>query len=151
LKQLLQTTPTGKTYLRKILPKVSFLLLDMVLLFCLHGCMFLSIFNSSGTDKCYLNCTCVVEKQTRLALIDFLRGLVEFDPAKRWSPFQVVGCLLVCIDSSFKINRLVFMQSWRYKRSIVICFPAGFKTPFYNWGTFYSPLQTFPWDPLHCK
>ncbi|WJX93360.1 dual specificity protein kinase yak1 [Trifolium repens] len=28
------------------------------------------------------------EKQTRLALIDFLRGLVEFDPAKRWSPFQ---------------------------------------------------------------
>ncbi|XP_057969956.1 dual specificity protein kinase YAK1 homolog isoform X2 [Malania oleifera] len=28
------------------------------------------------------------ESQTRLALIDFLRGLVEFDPAKRWSPFQ---------------------------------------------------------------
>ncbi|KAK9706756.1 hypothetical protein RND81_07G149900 [Saponaria officinalis] len=28
------------------------------------------------------------EKQVRLALIDFLRGLVEFDPSKRWSPFQ---------------------------------------------------------------
>ncbi|XVF42801.1 hypothetical protein PTKIN_Ptkin01aG0394300 [Pterospermum kingtungense] len=30
----------------------------------------------------------IKESQTRLALIDFLRGLVEFDPAKRWSPFQ---------------------------------------------------------------
>ncbi|KAE9614509.1 hypothetical protein Lal_00012119 [Lupinus albus] len=28
------------------------------------------------------------ESQIRLALIDFLRGLVELDPAKRWSPFQ---------------------------------------------------------------
>ncbi|CAL1412247.1 unnamed protein product [Linum trigynum] len=28
------------------------------------------------------------ESQIRLALIDFLKGLVEFDPAKRWSPFQ---------------------------------------------------------------
>ncbi|KAI3757021.1 hypothetical protein L6452_04554 [Arctium lappa] len=28
------------------------------------------------------------EGQIRLALIDFLRGLVEFDPAKRWSPLQ---------------------------------------------------------------
>lgn len=28
------------------------------------------------------------EKQARLALLDFLRGLVEFDPSKRWSPFQ---------------------------------------------------------------
>ncbi|GKV07459.1 hypothetical protein SLEP1_g19236 [Rubroshorea leprosula] len=30
----------------------------------------------------------VKESQVRLALVDFLRGLVEFDPAKRWSPFQ---------------------------------------------------------------
>ncbi|KAK5813798.1 hypothetical protein PVK06_029249 [Gossypium arboreum] len=30
----------------------------------------------------------IKESQVRLALIDFLRGLVEFDPAKRWSPFQ---------------------------------------------------------------
>ncbi|XP_027345337.1 dual specificity protein kinase YAK1 homolog isoform X2 [Abrus precatorius] len=30
----------------------------------------------------------VKESQARLALIDFLKGLVEFDPAKRWSPFQ---------------------------------------------------------------
>lgn len=30
----------------------------------------------------------VKESQIRLALIDFLRGLVDFDPAKRWSPFQ---------------------------------------------------------------
>ncbi|XP_022718647.1 dual specificity protein kinase YAK1-like isoform X1 [Durio zibethinus] len=30
----------------------------------------------------------IKESQIRLALIDFLRGLVEFDPAKRWSPFQ---------------------------------------------------------------
>ncbi|KAJ4953097.1 hypothetical protein NE237_029929 [Protea cynaroides] len=28
------------------------------------------------------------ESHARLALIDFLRGLVEFDPAKRWSPLQ---------------------------------------------------------------
>ncbi|KAK6155287.1 hypothetical protein DH2020_009535 [Rehmannia glutinosa] len=28
------------------------------------------------------------ESHLRLALIDFLRGLVEFDPAKRWSPLQ---------------------------------------------------------------
>ncbi|RZB60409.1 Dual specificity protein kinase YAK1-like [Glycine soja] len=28
------------------------------------------------------------ESQIRLALVDFLKGLVEFDPAKRWSPFQ---------------------------------------------------------------
>ncbi|CAL0330836.1 unnamed protein product [Lupinus luteus] len=30
----------------------------------------------------------VKESQIRLALIDFLKGLVELDPAKRWSPFQ---------------------------------------------------------------
>ncbi|CAB4271784.1 unnamed protein product [Prunus armeniaca] len=30
----------------------------------------------------------VKESQIRLALVDFLKGLVEFDPAKRWSPFQ---------------------------------------------------------------
>ncbi|KAL5767606.1 hypothetical protein ACOSP7_014202 [Xanthoceras sorbifolium] len=30
----------------------------------------------------------VRESQIRLALVDFLKGLVEFDPAKRWSPFQ---------------------------------------------------------------
>ena len=32
----------------------------------------------------------MTESQKRLALVDFLRGLVEFDPAKRWSPFQVI-------------------------------------------------------------
>lgn len=36
---------------------------------------------------------CVAESQIRLALVDFLRGLVEFDPAKRWSPFQVLNNL----------------------------------------------------------
>ncbi|KAM6586465.1 hypothetical protein CsatA_009070 [Cannabis sativa] len=30
----------------------------------------------------------IKESQTRFALIDLLRGLLEFDPAKRWSPFQ---------------------------------------------------------------
>ncbi|PSS11869.1 Serine/threonine-protein kinase yakA [Actinidia chinensis var. chinensis] len=30
----------------------------------------------------------IKESHMRLALIDFLRGLVEFDPAKRWSPLQ---------------------------------------------------------------
>ncbi|XP_077244716.1 dual specificity protein kinase YAK1 homolog isoform X2 [Tasmannia lanceolata] len=30
------------------------------------------------------------ENLTRLALIDFLRGLVEFDPVKRWSPLQAM-------------------------------------------------------------
>ncbi|XVE81529.1 hypothetical protein DITRI_Ditri15bG0071800 [Diplodiscus trichospermus] len=30
----------------------------------------------------------IKESQIRFALVDFLRGLVEFDPAKRWSPFQ---------------------------------------------------------------
>jgi len=29
------------------------------------------------------------EKADCLALVDFLRGLVEFDPNKRWSPLQV--------------------------------------------------------------
>ncbi|KAJ0989800.1 hypothetical protein J5N97_008156 [Dioscorea zingiberensis] len=28
------------------------------------------------------------ENRTRLALVDFLRGLVQFDPEKRWSPLQ---------------------------------------------------------------
>ncbi|KAJ6799573.1 dual specificity protein kinase YAK1 [Iris pallida] len=28
------------------------------------------------------------EKSDRLALVDFLRGLLEFDPVKRWSPMQ---------------------------------------------------------------
>ncbi|KAI3762454.1 hypothetical protein L1987_52884 [Smallanthus sonchifolius] len=28
------------------------------------------------------------ESRLRLSLIDFLKGLVEFDPAKRWSPLQ---------------------------------------------------------------
>jgi len=32
----------------------------------------------------------VIERQVRLALIDFLRGLVELDPLKRWSPVQVI-------------------------------------------------------------
>ncbi|URE39949.1 Protein kinase domain [Musa troglodytarum] len=31
------------------------------------------------------------ESLTRLALVDFLRGLVEFDPGKRWSPLQASG------------------------------------------------------------
>ncbi|WOL09496.1 hypothetical protein Cni_G18249 [Canna indica] len=31
------------------------------------------------------------ESSTRLALADFLRGLVEFDPGKRWSPLQASG------------------------------------------------------------
>ncbi|KAL6008621.1 hypothetical protein ACLOJK_034135 [Asimina triloba] len=30
------------------------------------------------------------EKLNRLALVDFLKGLVEFDPVKRWSPLQAV-------------------------------------------------------------
>lgn len=30
----------------------------------------------------------IKESQVRLALIDFLRGLLEFDPTKRWSPMQ---------------------------------------------------------------
>ncbi|XP_062119633.1 dual specificity protein kinase YAK1 homolog isoform X1 [Humulus lupulus] len=30
----------------------------------------------------------IKENQMRLALIDLLRGLLEFDPANRWSPFQ---------------------------------------------------------------
>ncbi|XP_047328666.1 dual specificity protein kinase YAK1 homolog isoform X2 [Impatiens glandulifera] len=30
------------------------------------------------------------ENEIRLALIDFLRGLVEFDPTKRWSPLQAL-------------------------------------------------------------
>jgi hypothetical protein len=29
------------------------------------------------------------EKTDRLALVDFLKGLLEFDPNKRWSPVQV--------------------------------------------------------------
>lgn len=43
------------------------------------------------TDELFI--ICVAESQIRLALVDFLRGLVEFDPAKRWSPFQVLNNL----------------------------------------------------------
>jgi hypothetical protein len=32
------------------------------------------------------------EKTDRLALVDFLKGLLEFDPNKRWSPVQVCHC-----------------------------------------------------------
>ncbi|GAB2286494.1 hypothetical protein Dimus_020893 [Dionaea muscipula] len=32
----------------------------------------------------------IKEGKTRLALTDFLKGLVELDPAKRWSPFQAM-------------------------------------------------------------
>jgi len=38
------------------------------------------------------------ENVSRSALVDFIRGLVEFDPGKRWSPLQVItlpGLLLV--------------------------------------------------------
>lgn len=31
------------------------------------------------------------EKTDRVLLVDFLRGLLEFDPNKRWSPFQASG------------------------------------------------------------
>ncbi|VAH51393.1 unnamed protein product [Triticum turgidum subsp. durum] len=31
------------------------------------------------------------EKADRVLLVDFLRGLLEFDPNKRWSPFQASG------------------------------------------------------------
>lgn len=33
----------------------------------------------------------IKEGNLRLALTDFLKGLVEFDPAKRWSPFQAMN------------------------------------------------------------
>lgn len=40
----------------------------------------------------------MTESQVRLALIDFLRGLVEFDPAKRWSPFQVIVLFTILLS-----------------------------------------------------
>ena len=37
----------------------------------------------------------VIESQIRLALIEFWDGPVEFDPAKRSSPFQVIDFVLL--------------------------------------------------------
>lgn len=46
----------------------------------------------------------VIESQIRLALIDFLKGLVELDPSKRWSPVQVIiECLIFYINPSLKL------------------------------------------------
>nr|ADB85407.1 putative protein kinase [Phyllostachys edulis] len=41
-------------------------------------------------QQCVLTCNfdAEIEKADCLALVDFLRGLVEFDPNKRWSPLQ---------------------------------------------------------------
>lgn len=39
----------------------------------------------------------VAENGMRLALIDFLKGLVEFDPDKRWSPLQVIKTFFLSI------------------------------------------------------
>jgi len=46
----------------------------------------------------------VIESQIRLALIDFLKGLVELDPSKRWSPVQVIiECIIFYINQSLKL------------------------------------------------
>jgi hypothetical protein len=80
-------------------------------------------------------------------LIDFLRGLVEFDPAKRWSPFQVI-----LLFPSFE----QFLSKITYKFVLLdngftthLC--AGIKTPFCNWGTFHVPIQASSRDPSHGK
>lgn len=52
----------------------------------------------------YLKCDgCIAESQIRLALIDFLKGLVEFDPAKRWSPLQVIYKFLTIIEMNLDL------------------------------------------------
>ncbi|XP_065018275.1 dual specificity protein kinase YAK1 homolog isoform X5 [Musa acuminata AAA Group] len=53
------------------------------------------------------------ESLTRLALVDFLRGLVEFDPGKRWSPLQVIHLLLEN-HSDVLINLPLRLQEFSY-------------------------------------
>jgi hypothetical protein len=43
-----------------------------------------------------------------LALVDFLRGLVEFDPNKRWSPLQVFAD----DTSTFSFLGIIVFVNW---------------------------------------
>lgn len=101
LKQLLQIIPTEKTYLKKIFSKVSFprrleisAQLDFAIFFCACVHALFHLFNLIELMNA-IHIELVIESQIRLALIDFLKGLVEFDPAKRWSPFQVIDFVLL--------------------------------------------------------
>jgi dual specificity protein kinase YAK1 len=41
------------------------------------------------------------ETLTRIAFVDFLRGLMEFDPVRRWTPQQVIlaySVVLLCVS-----------------------------------------------------
>lgn len=69
--------------------------------------------------------TCA-ESSVRKALIDFLRGLVEFDPVKRWSPLQVhtlsfSHSVHVCVGLRF----CFFILSWM-PRTICTVFLLSF-------------------------
>jgi hypothetical protein len=64
--------------------------------------------------RIYVNFDTEAEKADCLALVDFLRGLVEFDPNKRWSLLQVLAndnrrYLLVCELGSYIIVPLEFV------------------------------------------
>lgn len=92
----------------------------------------------------------LTESQGRLALLDFLKGLVEFDPAKRWSPFQVI---VFCQFSSsvYSASKLLHRYLLVSIVRVWIRLPAGFKTSFCDRGTFHLSLWTTPRDTSHGK
>jgi hypothetical protein len=53
------------------------------------------------------------EKADCLALVDFLRGLVEFDPNKRWSPLQVFAD----DTSTFSFLGIIVFVNWNIFQS----------------------------------
>ena len=68
--------------------------LDFAIFFCACVHVLFHLFNLIELMNA-IHIELVIESQIRLALIDFLKGLVEFDPAKRWSPFQVIDFVLL--------------------------------------------------------
>lgn len=68
--------------------------LDFAIFFCACVHALFHLFNLIELMNA-IHIELVIESQIRLALIDFLKGLVEFDPAKRWSPFQVIDFVLL--------------------------------------------------------
>lgn len=85
-----------------------------------------------------------VERVSRSALIDFIKGLIEFDPVKRWSPLQVCKLIMntICFGDHFSRQSI---QS-RFLMSTV-SFVQASKHPFVTGEPFtcpYKPVQETP-------
>lgn len=148
LKPLLQTIPTGKIYLRKILSKVSFwgrlkisALHFFGILFRVRVLNVLFLLWVDCTNECCINWTCYRKSNTigsywlleRACWIWSCKTLVTL------SGSLGLSCFLQCPIFETKFW-LVLTQSFHCKHLLLVCFPAGFKTSFCNWGAFYTPL-----------